>query len=92
VPYVWRISLAPETEGEAFECRLDELVGQGDEQRLKLFGIGQHTCLGKTHSLKIFQQISDFLSERQRPVVSIDVVEKGRHVLRLPEELHVELG
>lgn len=91
VPYVWRVSLEPDTEDQTFECRLDELLEQDESERLKLFGVGQHTCLGKAHSLKIFQVLSDYLSECELLVASVDVVERSRHVLKLPEELFVEL-
>ena len=91
VPYVWRVGVGAKTEGETFECHLGQLVGADDSARMKLFGMGAHTCLGKTHSLKIFEAMSDFLAQRTLTVKDVASSAIDKHVLKIPASFEIEL-
>lgn len=91
VPYIWRIGVAPKTEGKTYECHLGQLVGADDDERLKLFGLGAHTCLGKVHSLKIFEALSEHLSRKGRTVRMVSISQMEKHVLKIPETFEIGL-
>lgn len=89
VPYVWRVSKSPDQ--GTYECRFDHLSKEGPKDRLKFFGLGRHTCLGKNHTLQIFEALSNHLSKCQRRIVSSTISTDARHVLRIPKEFVVEV-
>lgn len=91
VPYVWRESVEPGSFGELFECRLDEPDDDSDKHRMTFFGLGRHTCLGKQHSLTVFEELSNYLSSIKRTIASVSVSEIDYHVLRIPERFEVTL-
>jgi hypothetical protein len=91
IPYVWRVGVDKGNDGDVFECCLNELIGSDDDERMKLFGAGQHTCLGKSHTLQIFETLSEFLSDQKGIVASVKTASIDMHVLKIPEYFEIEL-
>lgn len=93
VPYVWRErSAGSKDTKQILECRLDQFVGQEANERMKFFGAGRHTCLGKPHTLIIFEMLSDYLEGCDTIVQRSDVNLVNHHVMRLPAQFLVDLG
>ena len=92
VPYIWREKTSGEGAHSLFECRLDQFVGQNADQRMNFFGVGRHTCLGKTHTLMIFDELSEFLAGCDLVMQRSHVVSTNHHVMKIPTQFIVELG
>lgn len=94
VPYVWREPVNGQGGGYAnsVECRLDGYVNASEKERMNFFGGGKHTCLGKVHSFDIFDAVSTYLAGISTTVLAVTITEKRGHVLRVPQELNIEIG
>ena len=92
VPYVWREDLGAESKPQFLECRIDQFEGQTEDQRLKFFGAGRHTCLGKNHSLMVFDCVAEFIARCDRSALSSEILLTDRHVLHLATKFQTEIG
>lgn len=91
VNYVWREKVTGENAGLVYECDLGQFTGQDPKTRMNYFGLGPHTCLGKAHSLLIFQALSTHLTSFQRVVDWSFVSTRAHHVMKIPSRFEFEI-
>jgi hypothetical protein len=92
VPNLWRVRTDDVEQTDFHECRLDQFEGESDDVRQNFFGTGKHTCLGKVHTLAIFQGISTYLAQCERVVLRTELETVNSYFLTVTKTFQVELG